>query len=51
MRYENHPFANIDRNNTKLISSCRISIEFGSNKLEKWIQTGDANVILFSSAS
>ena len=51
MRNENHHFANIDRNNIKCISICRISIEFGSNELENWIQTGDVNVFLCSSAS
>ena len=40
IRYENHHFANIDHNNIKCISICRISIEFGSNELENWIQTG-----------
>ena len=57
MRYENHHFANIDRNNIKCISICRISIEFGSNELENWIktletwiQTGKVNVFLCSSA-
>ena len=34
MRYENHHFANIDRNNIKYISICRISIEFESKGLE-----------------
>ena len=46
MGYENHHFANIDRNNIKCISICRISIEFESKELENWIQTGDANVFL-----
>ena len=44
MRYENHHFANIDRNNIKCISICRISIEFESKELENWIQTGDASL-------
>ena len=39
MRYENHHFANTDRNNIKCIYICRISIEFESNELKNWIQT------------